>query len=272
MNTQAVLSTGTHTPDPPTTIKAARAAGYCKLQPWEYGGEQITVKGRVFARAPKEAYSITEWSRRGYRVRADAKPHCERSHHFRGQGTVTYPVFRDDQVVAKRTRSPKPAVLIDTLAALWTLNQRAKRYRKSASAHYRADSHGLARHAKEEKEELYRLKGQALYCLRAEGRLSVVGHHRFDGGNWAEMLQGSGYTFHRPCPSPEGVEAEELDQIEAKPKGAKEPRLTDALHTIRTYLADKPTVEVYEWSARGRARMRHRDNDGEGWDEFDTDD
>lgn len=118
----------------PPTIKGARAAGSRELKPWEYGSEQIIVKGRVFARDPKEAYSKTEWSRRGYSVLADVKPHCERR--FAKRKTGTYPIYRDDQVAAKRKLNSKPAVVIDILAAVWVINCRTKRCRDLASVHH----------------------------------------------------------------------------------------------------------------------------------------
>lgn len=79
MNPQTHLAVANVPSTPPTTITGALVVGYRELQPWQYGGEQIIVKGRVFVRAPKEAHSKTEWARRGFLVRADAKPHCERS-------------------------------------------------------------------------------------------------------------------------------------------------------------------------------------------------
>jgi len=80
--------------------------------------------------------------------------------------------------------------------------------------------------------------------------LGVVGFHQFPGCIWAEVLEGCGYRFHRPCPAWPGEAAEALGEIEAKPKGRKEPRLKDAIHTLQEYLACKPEAEVYEWPPR----------------------
>ena len=78
------------------------------------------------------------------------------------------------------------------------------------------------------------------------------GYHCFPGDHWAEVLACDGYTFHRPCPPVEGVVVEERNEIEAKPKGAKEPRLKDALHTIEEFLKDRPTFTVYQWPPQQR--------------------
>ena len=69
-----------------------------------------------------------------------------------------------------------------------------------------------------------------------------------------------GYSFHRPCPPIEGVVPEERGQIEAKPRGAKEPRLKDALHTIAKYLEGKPLLDVYRWPPAIRIRDSNRDD------------
>ncbi len=89
------------------TVKAAREAGFRERKIWEYGGEEIYIKGRLLVRNPKEAQSQTEWSRRGYHLRQDAEPHCQRSVHFAGRGSITYPVYREDQV------EPKPPGVLD---------------------------------------------------------------------------------------------------------------------------------------------------------------
>jgi hypothetical protein len=105
-----------------------------------------------------------------------------------------------------------------------------------------------------------------------DGTLNVVEYHCFQGGNWAEVLKGQGYTFHRPCPPRDDVGVPELNDIEAKPRDAKEPRLKDALHTITGYLADKPAVKCYTWPPpeRDTRTRRPRREDG-GDDDMDWD-
>ncbi len=233
------------------TIKAAKQAGFHERKEWEYGGEEILVKNHRLVRNPEEAISETAWSKRGYRLKADAEPHCTRSVRSHSASTqLIYPVYRDDQVEPKRQQNLMPAAIINILPALWVINRRAKRCREMAKSHYRHGSHGFAATCKDEKEEMYRLKGQALHYLLEEQRLILVGHHRFPGGIWAELLQGEGFTFHRPCQPQEGAAAEDRSEIEAKPRGTKEPRLKDAIHTVTAYLADKPEVTTFEWPSK----------------------
>jgi RNase P/RNase MRP subunit p29 len=254
-----------------TKIKAAMQVGFRERKGWEYGGEEITVKGRLLVRNPIEAVSKTEWSKRGYRVRQDAQPHCYRSIHFTGRGSVTYAVYRDDQVESKRRVSLMPPTLIDALSAVWAINRRAKRCHDLASSHYKSGTHGFSAMVKNEKLELYRLKGQALHYLRKQRRLETAGYHRFPSGNWAEVLEGGGYTFHRPCPDRSDETAKEIDEIEAKPRGSKEPRLKDALHTIKVYLGGKPEVDVFEWP-QTRSSRGHWPEDYDFDDEYEDGD
>lgn len=134
------------------------------------------------------------------------------------------------------------------LAALFTLNRRAKRCRDLAQTYYQNRMHGFAGKMKKEKEEIYELKGQVLHYMVAARILGGGKYHRFPGGNWAEVLHGDGYTFHRPCPPQEGsVAVEEMESVESKPKKAKEPKLAVAFGVVGKFLADKEWVIVYEW-------------------------
>jgi hypothetical protein len=102
--------------------------------------------------------------------------------------------------------------------------------------------------------------------------LAIVGYHRFRGANWAQVLKGGGYTFRRPWPDQADKAAKQIDEIEAKPRGVKEPRLKDALHTVKVYLAGKPEVDVFEWPHKVRAPARrswpHWQED-DGFEHFD---
>jgi hypothetical protein len=142
----------------------------------------------------------------------------------------------------------KPPQLVDVLAAVWTVNRAAKRRRDAAQACYQGRAHGFANSHKETKEQYYRLKSQALHYLLAEGKLQVVGYHVFAGGNWAEVIKGENYTFHRPCPPKQG-EAVQLDGIEANPRDKGGPKLKVALYTLTEYLADKQVVDCFKWPA-----------------------
>ena len=229
------------------SIKAAKAAEFRERKDYEYGGEEITVKGKRLVKNPKEAISKTEWRKRGRAVKTGETPHAERYINSHGHAQY-YNVFREDQTrKLRRTQDTEP-ILVDELAALFTLNRSAKRWRNTAKKQYESESHGLAGNAKRQKVRRYDLKGQALHYLIAEGRLSFVGHHKFQDGNYAEILKGEGYCFHRPCASPNNPEAATvIDEIEAKPRGATEPRIKDAVFTIETFLNGKPTADVYRW-------------------------
>jgi hypothetical protein len=179
------------------------------------------------------------------------------------------------EAIAARDRRLKKkdnqqATQLDVCAALFTLNRRAKRCRDLAKTAHKNRQHRLAVRYREEKEDLYQLKGKTLHFLVAEGRLTHAGYHRFDGGNWAEILAGAGYTHHRPCQPPEVIpEDADCDSIEAKSKGAKEPTLAVARKVVENYLHGKPFVQIYQWPARPRlTRSRFTRNDFD--DDFDS--
>jgi len=98
---------------------------------------------------------------------------------------------------------------------------------------------------------LYYLKSQALHFLVQEGRLRIDGYHRFPGG-WAEILIGEGFRFHRPCEKPVGSTAIRLEGIDAKPRGAHEPQLKDAVLTLKQYLEGRPEASTFQWPAPAR--------------------
>ncbi len=157
------------------------------------------------------------------------------------------------------------------LAAVWTVNRSAKRCRNAASGCYEWGHKAQASVWSKRKSGMYVLKAQALHHLVTEGRLQVVGYHRFQD-NWAEVLRGEDYTFHRPCPPPsDDVQSKQLEEIEAKPRGTKEPRLKDALYTLESYLDGKGEVEVFQWPSRPGSRpvSFYEDDEEEGWDDDD---
>jgi hypothetical protein len=150
------------------------------------------------------------------------------------------------------------------LAAVFTLTRQSKRDRDKAQLYYRMARnrsryesnpyHDHSTNAKERKERYYRLKGQALAHLLAEGVVKVTGLHRF-GVNYAELLEGRGYRFHRPCPAPDPVPADVPnlgEGLEAKPKKRKELGLRVAIATVEKYLEGRPVLDVYQWPTRVR--------------------
>lgn len=255
------------------TLKAAYAAGFVKHKPEQYGGEVAVVKNHTLVRYTKGAVSRTAWERQGFRVRPDQEPHAVVGGRVGGRYRW-WDVFRDDQVEPLRRRVTPPATTVPILSAVWAINRHAKRLRDRASAWWSGCRRDLAGQNAERKREYYALKGQCLHHLLADGRVAVTGYCRFgqSGDLWSEVLAGGGYTFHRPCPPVENLrDVPNLVGIEAKPRGAGEPRLRDALLTVRGYLADRPTVVGYEWPARRFDRGEAEDDDeqdGEaGWDE-----
>jgi hypothetical protein len=185
---------------------------------------------------------------------------------------VDYPVFAFEDTEPAPQRRVLPSREIDVLAAVWAVNRRAKRCRDLARNSYSGGRGGAAANFAAEKRDCYDLKGQALHYLREERRLVVVGYHAFaqpDGTHlWAEVLQGEGYTFHRPCANPQNTKsAMVLNEIEAKPHNWKDPKLKDALHTLKLYLANKPEAVVYTWPQRERplrqARRAREDDEDE---------
>ena len=234
------------------TIKAASDEGFREKCRQDYGGEEIVVKGHTLVRDAAVAVSMTAWGRKGFRPIKGVEPHTRiRIHRYR-QGYLEFDVYRQDQVEPKRQISP--AKTIPVFAALWTINRRAKRCRDLAKQFYDQAEYGLAKAHSSQKERLYDLKGQVLQHLLNENAAVIVGHHRFPNGNWAELIACDGYFFHRPCAAIEGAVICERNDIEAKPKGAKESRIKDARYTLEEFLKDRPYLYVFKWETRVRNR------------------
>jgi hypothetical protein len=169
----------------------------------------------------------------------------------------------------KKEKERRKAEKLSVLAALFTLNRRAKRCRDLAQSYYQNSMHGLAGEMKQEKERIYCLKGQVLHHHVEAGLLMGGKYHRFGETLWAEVLEGQGYRFHRPCPpQDETVVAELIESVEAKPKEAKEPTLKIAYQVVEAFLSDKKRASVYQWPARIHASRYRRWDD----DDFDDDD
>jgi hypothetical protein len=156
------------------------------------------------------------------------------------------------------------------LDALFTLNRRAKRCRDLAQTYYRNQMHGFAKAMQTEKESIYKIKGQALEHLLRLNEVSVIRHQRFSCGNWAEVLEGKGYIFHRPCPPRNESEDDVIiESIEAKPKGSKEPTLKAAQEILTYFLEGKEAVAVYEWPTT--THQQHRSIALGSWYFYDED-
>lgn len=155
---------------------------------------------------------------------------------------------------ARAIRCKEPsAIAVDILAAVFAVNRAAKRYRDLGRRHYSGRRHGFAGNCKTKKNDLYSLKAQAIEHLVREGIIQRIGYHRFGETahfRWAELLEGNGYRFHRPCRPPEGADTldiKSLPEVEAKPRGSQEPKLKDAVAAIERFLRDKPHVSPLGW-------------------------
>ncbi len=159
---------------------------------------------------------------------------------------------------------------LPVLAALFTLNRRAKRCRDLAQTYYQQGMHGFAGDMKREKERIYALKGQVLHHLVEAGVLVGGKFHRFEFGNYAEVLEGQGYRFHRPCPPREPGIDDLSESVEAKPKESSEPTVEIAFEVVQKFLAGKEWVAVYQWPPKARP-TRFRSHDEFEGDEPDED-
>lgn len=200
-----------------------------------------------------ELLSKTAWNERGFKVRRGQQPSDHRSGRVGGKQR-TWAVYAEKQVEPKRVVPEMPAVEIDVLDALWVVNRYAKRARDAASRSFEANAHAFARTWKKRKNAAYDLKDQALHHLIQVEKVGLVGYHKFND-NWAEIWEGGGHRFHRPCPPPQGeaTQVEDLgDQIEAQKRLPGEPRLKDAIHTLENYLMGKTWVDTYQWPERAK--------------------
>jgi hypothetical protein len=143
--------------------------------------------------------------------------------------------FREAQI-RREQRKTKLDTLenVDLLVAIFTVNRAAKRQRDLAQKHYRNGMHGFAGSSRKRKEEYYDLKDRGIMSAHQAGQLSCEYRH----GNLF-LWRGEGYSFHSTL-KPTGLEVLEMALndgqqhlfIEAKPKGAKEPRIADAVYTL----------------------------------------
>lgn len=175
----------------------------------------------------------------------------------------------------KAMKRARKVARLPVLAALFTLNRRAKRCRDLAQTYYQEGMHGLAGEMKREKNRIYDLKGQVLHYMVEAGVLVGGKFHRFEFGNYAEILEGDGYRFHRPSPPQVSMpETELIESVESKPKKASEPTLEIAYEVIEGFLFDKRRIPVYEWPPKARpARHRWYDDDDEAvYDDEQSDD
>jgi hypothetical protein len=121
--------------------------------------------------------------------------------------------------------------------ALWSLNRHAKRIRD-----------GKARNSTLGIDMIYGAKDQALHYMEKEGTISFIGFHKFEHGNFAELLTDGVYSFHRPCAPPDNAECRTIgEKIESKAKDDSELQPDLAWEVIEAYLEGRAKVDVYHW-------------------------
>lgn len=180
--------------------------------------------------------NITQWRGRGMRPKNGEEP---RERRWLGMGRVAH-LYDESQVQPIRKVQRRPGVAYDptpenVLRACWTVNRTAKRYRDAASACYESGAYQFATSNRLRKERAYAAKDKAMLWLIERGELHAVGMIGTLSVWCSTRLNGAvPYTFHstfQPNPMPTEVEDDSLF-VEAKPKGAAEMRLLDAMATI----------------------------------------
>jgi hypothetical protein len=255
------------------TIKAAESAGFHRMKNYEYGGEQITVKGVFLGRHTHFAESATAWRRSGFKVISGSKPHALRSFRVGGGSrlkSVTYAVYRHDQTFAIKRRNPPreavahPVTPQNVLAAMFSVNRSAKRYRDAAQSCYQSGAHGFAKTHRKRKVKLYDLKERGLVHAYRADLVVAVGLH-----GSLTVYRGEGYCFHSPL-RPENVmlerRSEEAVFVESKPRQSSEMRLRDAVATLEQLVSDfngfiRHTISTLHWE----------DDEEDGDDQYDGD-
>jgi hypothetical protein len=209
------------------------------------------------------------WKERGRSVPRDARPARIEPWYYPGSGSGERHLFAFEQTKEIRKKR-EPKVLADIVGCLFTLNRRAKRCRDQAQKYYRRRMYGFAAKRREEKEECYELKDQALAHLIAEGKLHETNeYHIFPGGNVARVVTDGRFWFHRPMPGPPpaGATLTSLELVEAKPKDFREPRIVDAIATVQAYPKGKPIPTTFRWPERTRPKKIGAEGTSQDYDE-----
>lgn len=173
----------------------------------------------------------TEWSRRDRSIIPGSQPVGRRR---TGWGQLV-DLYSESQTRPKRRQRPAVAYSVETpetlLAAIFSVNRSAKRYRDAASLCYEACNHlGAAAHSRT-KQRLYRLKDAGVVWAVRKGWLTPVAQHKS-----VTVYRGEGYCFHSVlCPSgwaPTKIINDE-PYVEQQARSATEIPLKDAVATLR---------------------------------------
>ena len=166
-----------------------------------------------------------------------------------------HPAVQEYWFERNRSKERESLAQVGVLPAIFAMNREAKRQRDAARNNFANGEFDAASSSAKRKLHLYDLKGQAMEWALRDGLLERVGWHRF-GDNFAEVLAGGGYRFHRPAPRPEHADVvQNLAEIEAKPVEEAEVPIGLAEMAIKGYLQGRERVNIYEWPARRNPEM-----------------
>ena len=160
----------------------------------------------------------------------------------------------------RKNRKEHPPQKVDLLAAIFAATRSAKRYRDAAQTCYRAGKHGFAGHARRQKASLYALKDRGIAAVYLAGRIAPV---RRVGDGLVEY-RGEGYCYHSTL-HPKGLDMPVAAEshpllVEAKPREAAEPKLKDAVHTLKALpeVPDSFARLVPEWQKKQQEERRRK--------------
>lgn len=231
----------------------------------------------------------TGWSSRGRSVSNGAEPVGNRR---TGYGYVA-DLYSEEQTRPKRRHRPGSPQSADNpetlLAAMFSVNRSAKRYRDAASSCYesaklysgrwsrrsRSGCHALAQIHSRRKENLYRLKDAALVWAVRRGWLAPVAKH-----GCLTVYHGHGYCFHSLLvpsdwtpPDTDNTDAgAEGVFVEQKPREATDMPLKDAVATLENLPTETDGFEREQFPAMPRQPQTRRwiyDEWDDGWDDED---
>lgn len=213
--------------------KNAREAGYLTEDEWlkkrrvvKRGEENnyILVKGCKFYQLGVTEAVLSK--KPGFKASPGSRP----VRRYDSPYGYSYPVYRESDIVPVRQYNKVEPQLIDLLAAIFTVNRAAKRYRDAAISCYECDEYSLARANKRRKEYLYELKDRGIYQAYADKLVSLVGKH----GDFY-VYRGNGYVFHsllRPWKIDDNLPTDDGDIYVARRDKTEKYRLKDAVYTL----------------------------------------
>jgi len=189
---------------------------------------------------PSTTKTKTQWSREGRRLQHNAKPVGKK------RIAKGFCFLYDAADTEPKKKSVKPPVLPATitpeiiLAATFTVNRAAKRFRNASKSCYHFRCHGLASANKSTKDLLYDLKDKGIAWAYCNGVIEPEQIH----GRLA-LYRGNGYCFHSTLlPRNHNTLKSDTDGhffAEAKPRESQEIRLADAKAILGSLTIDFDT-------------------------------